>query len=79
MGRVDTDPVMAAIRMLAAMAQEEPCRWCRHRDHLERQFGEAHAAGNRADPLSPMSMLAGWICSQIRKPVDQRPALGLHV
>lgn len=52
----------------------------RHRDHLERQLGEAHAPGDGADPLQPHVDVDRVDLLQIRKPVDQRPALGLlHV
>ncbi len=50
------------------------------RDHLERQLGEAHATGNGTDPIQPHVDVDGVDLLQIRKPVDQRPALGLlHV
>ncbi len=52
----------------------------RHRDHLERQLGKTHAAGHGADPIQPHVDVDRVDLLQIRKPVDQRPALGLlHV
>ena len=52
----------------------------RHSDHLERQPGEAHATGDGTDPLQPHVDVDRVDLFQIRKPVDQRPALRLlHV
>ncbi len=52
----------------------------RHRDHLERQLGKIHAAGDGADPIQSHVDVDRVDLLQIRKPVDQRPALGLlHV
>ena len=80
-GGVDTDPVAGGHQDAGRHgAGGALAVGARHRDHLERQFGEAHAAGNRADPLQPHVDVDRVDLLQIRKPVDQRPALGLlHV